>query len=170
MLEKVVGFLTKLMSQEFAGRLTAFVFQISREDLPGEEKKRLAVDFGVAVINELQAAAVKKLPGGFPQWIAGQIMSWLDGAEREWIGQQVEVIWTAMKGTTGLLKANPQIAAELLGGKVVENRIVLPVDVPERPEVIAEFPPTPPALAPDPEAKANLVEQIKSKLAKSKDK
>lgn len=145
MLEKVVEVLSKIFSKEFTQSLSAFIFQLSREDITGEEKKEKAVDFGVALLDSLKGSLVARLPGGFVQWIAGQVLSWLDDAEREWVGAQVEVIWRAMKMQTALLKANPEHAAELLGGTVsVEGQIVLPVQEPDR-DLEPSEPPPPPA-------------------------
>ena len=125
MFQTIVNFLSKLFSKEFTSSLTAMIFQLSREDISGEEKKQAAVDYGAKLLNTLEADMVRKLPGGFPQWIAGAIADWLDGAEREWIGAQVETIWAAMKQTGTLMASNPEVAAEMLSLPLTDGKLIL---------------------------------------------
>ncbi len=89
-------YLKKLFSKEFQDQLAAFILSQFDLNIPNEEKKRRAVDFGVSLLEKID-----DLVAEVPNW--GWLLKLLvdnglvDSLERELISGLVETIYRGVK-------------------------------------------------------------------------
>lgn len=92
----MLEFLRKIFSKEFQDRLAAFILSQFDLDIPSEEKKQRAVDFGVSLLEQVDDT-VALVPGW--GWLLKLLVDngVVDALERQLIDGLVETIYRGVK-------------------------------------------------------------------------
>lgn len=92
----MLEYLQKIFSKEFHDQLAAFILSQFALDIPNEDKKTRAVDFGLGLLEQLDDA-VAHVPGW--GWLLKLVVDngLVDKIERDLVDGLVEVIYRGVK-------------------------------------------------------------------------